>query len=105
MLSRFKKVILRPATYFTFIVLTPLNAVVFGAAAEPMATPLANVMSSSAGTVTPMLAAALMLPETALIESAAEVVGVPSGATVTSTLTVTGLASVMLTVAGVKTAL
>ena len=45
-----------------------------------------------------------MLPEVALTATAAEVVDAVSGATVSATETVTGLASVMLTVAGVKTA-
>jgi len=53
--------------------------------------------------VTPRLAAALMLPEVALMASGDEVVGVArSGATVTSTWTLTAVASVMLTVAGVN---
>jgi hypothetical protein len=78
------------------------NAVALGAAAEPMATPLAIWMSSSAGMVRPSDAEALMSPDVALMASDADVVAVASGATVTSTCTLTGLASVMLTVAGVN---
>ena len=53
--------------------------------------------------VRPRLAEALMVPEVALMATGADVVGVArSGATVRSTWTVTGLASVMLTVAGVN---
>src|ERR1700694_2753458 len=99
MTSLLIQVTFMPGAYLTFSVETPLNAVVFGDAALPMATPLAMVMRSSAGMVRPSVADALMLPETPLMASEALVVGVArSGATVTSTLTVTGLASVMFAV-------
>ena len=74
--SRFTKVIFMPVAYLTLSVDTPLKAVVFGDAALPMATPLAMVMSSSAGMVRPRLAEALMVPEVALMATGAEVVGV-----------------------------
>src|SRR5512135_3152756 len=104
MVSLLMKVTLRPVTYFTFITADWPNAVMFGAAAVPMLTPLAIWMSSSAGMVRPSDADEVIMPDVALTATIAEVVAVAPGATVRSTLTVTGLASVMLTVAGVNTA-